>query len=115
MGKDRFSFFLRLLEVSGVYSRPGFSRLEWVTSRRVVTLSNHSLDVAVGARLRLAGGAQPKERRGFVLTHSVMHATNTFQNPNTVVPLALPVSVAGDTVSINIPKQAVVSVELQVV
>lgn len=83
--------------------------------RLTVTLTNPSVDASVTARIRLAGGAKAGEARGTVLTHSDMRARNTFQNPNDVKLAALPVKVIGDAVQVDMPKQAVAAIEIQLV
>jgi len=80
-----------------------------------VTLTNPSLQESVAARIRLSGGARLREGRATVLTHQDMHATNTFEKPNEVGLAALAAQVSGDTATVAIPKQAVVSVSLQLV
>jgi alpha-L-arabinofuranosidase len=82
--------------------------------RLTVTLTNASVDSPITARIRLAGGARASEGRGTVLTHSDMRARNTFQNTNEVRPASLPVKISGETLTVEIPKQAVVSIEIQV-
>jgi len=49
------------------------------------------------------------------LTHSDMRARNTFQNTNEVRPSALPVKISGASLIVEIPKQAVAAVEIQLV
>jgi alpha-N-arabinofuranosidase len=74
-----------------------------------VTLTNPSLREPVVARIRLTGGARLREARATVLTHPDMRATNTFEKPDEVVPMALAAPVSGDTAAITIPRQAVVA------
>jgi alpha-N-arabinofuranosidase len=81
--------------------------------RLTVTLTNPSLDTPVTARIRLTGGAQARDGRGTVLTHSDMRARNTFQNTNEVSPSPLPVKPGGEGFVVAIPKQAVVAIEIQ--
>jgi len=83
--------------------------------RLTVTLTNPSLDAAVTARIRLAAGARIREGRGVTLTHNDMRAANTFQDPNKVAPSALAVRLAGETVEVTLPKQAVAAIELVIV
>ena len=79
----------------------------------MVTLTNVSVDSPITARIRLAGGARVSEGRGTVLTHSDMRARNTFQNTNEVRLASLPVKISGETLVVDIPKQAVAAIELQ--
>jgi alpha-N-arabinofuranosidase len=78
-----------------------------------VTLTNPSLQEKVVARIRLTGGARLREARATVLTHEDMHATNTFEKPLEVGLAALAAQVSGDTVTLTIPRQAVVAVSLR--
>jgi alpha-N-arabinofuranosidase len=81
--------------------------------RLMVTLTNASVDSPITARIRLAGGARASEGRGTVLTHSDMRAHNTFQNTNEVRLTSLPVRISGETLAVEIPRQAVAAVEIQ--
>ncbi|HZS03543.1 MAG TPA: alpha-L-arabinofuranosidase C-terminal domain-containing protein [Blastocatellia bacterium] len=81
--------------------------------RLTVTLTNASVDSPIIARIRLAGGARASEGRGTVLTHSDMRARNTFQNTNEVRPASLPVKISGETLAVDIPRQAVAAIEIQ--
>ena len=80
-----------------------------------ITLTNPSLQEGVVTRIRLGGGARIREGRATVLTHEDMHATNTFEKPNEVGLAALATQVSGDTVTVTVPKQAVVAVSLELV
>jgi alpha-N-arabinofuranosidase len=81
--------------------------------RLTVTLTNPSLQEAVQAGIRLAGGARVSEGRATVLTHADRAAANTFEKPNEVRLAELPVEVSGGMAQVNIPKQAVVALDLQ--
>jgi alpha-N-arabinofuranosidase len=81
--------------------------------RLTVTLTNPSTHGPVATRIRFAGGAKATEARGLALTHNDMAAANTFQNPNEVKLSQLPVSVAGSSLSVVIPKQAVAAIEIE--
>jgi len=81
--------------------------------RLTVTLTNASVDSPITTRIRLAGGARASEGRGTVLTHSDMRARNTFQNPNEVRLAVLPVKISGETLTVEIPKQAVAAIDIQ--
>jgi alpha-N-arabinofuranosidase len=81
-------------------------------SSLTVTLTNPSLRDTVITRIRVTGGAALRESRATVLTHEDMRATNTFDQPDRVVPVALRTQVSGDTTTITIPRQAVVAVSL---
>jgi alpha-N-arabinofuranosidase len=78
-----------------------------------VTLTNPSLQEKVVARIRLTAGARLREARATVLTHEDMHATNTFERPDEVHLAPLPAQVSGETVTLTIPRQAVVAVSLR--
>ena len=79
--------------------------------RLIVTLTNPSLDSTVATHLKLASG-NITEGRGSVLTHSDMTAHNTFDRPNEVRPVPLPVTVRGNRVELSIPERSIVSLEL---
>jgi alpha-L-arabinofuranosidase len=81
--------------------------------RLTVTLTNPSVDSPVTARIRFAGGARASDGRGAALTHSDMRARNTFQNANEVRPASLPVKISSGSLVVEIPKQAVAAVEIQ--
>jgi alpha-L-arabinofuranosidase len=95
---------------------PGLSGSASVRDKSLtITLTNPSLQDGVGARIRVAGGAGLREARATVLTHEDMRATNTFDKPNEVGLAPLAVTVSRDTATIQIPKQAVVALSLQLV
>jgi alpha-N-arabinofuranosidase len=101
-----------LLEGSG--RLPALSGSASVREKVVtVTLTNPSLRDGIAARLRVAGGATLREARATVLTHEDMRASNTFDKPDEVRIGSLAAAVAGDAATLNIPKQAVVAVTLQ--
>ncbi len=83
--------------------------------RLTITLVNPSLDTAVSARIGLTGGGRPSEARARILTHSDMRAGNTFAEPDQVRPMAMAVRMDGQTVRVDIPRQAVASLEIRVV
>jgi alpha-N-arabinofuranosidase len=86
-----------------------------IRDRRVtITLTNPSVEAPVSARLRLAGGARPQEARASVLTHSDMRARNTFERPDEVKLAPLAVRVSGDAVLVELPKHAVVAIDVLV-
>lgn len=64
--------------------------------RFIETVAGVGVEAPITARIRLAAGSRMTEGRGAVLTHRDMHAANTFENPNAVVPAALPVAIGGD-------------------
>jgi alpha-N-arabinofuranosidase len=82
--------------------------------RLTVTLTNPSLDASLPTRIRLTGGAAAIEARGLVLTHQDMRATNTFAKPEEVKPMAHPVTVAGDTIELSLPKQSVSLIDCRI-
>jgi alpha-N-arabinofuranosidase len=101
-----------LLEGTG--RLPGLSGSASVRDQTLtVTLTNPSLVDRVVARIRLTGGARLREARATVLTHEDMRATNTFERPDEVHLGPLPAQVSGDTVTLTIPRQAVVAVSLR--
>ena len=101
-----------LLEGAG--RLPGLSGSASVRGRSLtLTLTNPSLQDAVATRIRLAGGARLRECRATVLTHEDMRATNTFDQPERVAPVALQAQVSGDTTTLPIPSRAVVAVSLE--
>jgi len=83
--------------------------------RLTVTLTNPSVDSPVTTRLRFAGGARAGEGHGRALTHSDMRARNTFQNADEVRPSSLPVKISGESLVVEIPRQAVAVVEIRLV
>jgi alpha-N-arabinofuranosidase len=99
--------------LSGSGKLPGLSGSASLRERRLcVTLTNPSLDDAVTASIRLAGGARVIEGRGRVLTHEDMTATNTFERPGEVTLSDLEVGVGGDAARVRVPTQSVVALEL---
>ena len=93
----------------------GISGSASIRDRRLsVTLTNPSLDGAVTAGIRLAGGGRVAEGRGTVLTHEDMTARNTFDDPDNVTLAELSVQIRGDAAHVTIPKQAVVALELRI-
>ena len=81
--------------------------------RLTVTLTNPSLDSTVTARIRLTGGARAGEGRGTVLTHADLRARNTFQNANEIKLSPLTVKTSGDGLSVEMPRQSVAALEIQ--
>lgn len=81
--------------------------------RLTVTLTNPSLDTPVTARIRFTGGARASDGRGVALTHSDMRARDTFQNTDEVKPSSLPVKTSGAGLVVEIPRQAVAAIEIQ--
>ncbi|HEX2344335.1 MAG TPA: alpha-L-arabinofuranosidase C-terminal domain-containing protein, partial [Vicinamibacterales bacterium] len=79
-----------------------------------VTLVNPSLESPVAARIRFAGGAQAREARGTVLTHSDMRARNTFEKTGEVRPSQLAVKTSGQGVVVDLPKQSVAAIQIDV-
>jgi alpha-L-arabinofuranosidase len=101
--------------LAGQARLPGLSVSASIRDRRLaLTLTNPSVDAALAVRIRL-GGVHVKEARGMVLTHQDMRATNTFADPEEVKPVAHPVRMAADAIVVNLPRQAVVSVECEIV
>jgi alpha-L-arabinofuranosidase len=80
-----------------------------------VTLVNPSLESRVAARIRFAGGAQAREARGTVLTHSDMRARNTFEKTDEVRPSSLAVKTSGQGVVVDLPRQSVAAIQIQIV
>jgi alpha-L-arabinofuranosidase len=82
--------------------------------RVMLTLTNPSLDAPLATRIRCVSTARAVEGRGTVLTHGDMRAKNTFENSGEVKPAPLPVKVSGDSVLVELPKQSVAAIEIQV-
>jgi alpha-N-arabinofuranosidase len=78
-----------------------------------VTMTNPSLDAAVRTQIRLTS-KNIVEGRGTLLTHDDMTAGNSFDHPNKVETVPLPVNVHGNIAEISIPKRAVVSLKLKI-
>jgi alpha-N-arabinofuranosidase len=81
--------------------------------RLTVTLTNPSVDSPVTTRIRFGARARASDGRGTVLTHSDMRARNTFQNTNEVRPSSLPVKISNEGLVVEVPRQAVAAVEIQ--
>lgn len=79
-----------------------------------VTLVNPSLESPVAARIRFAGGAQAREARATVLTHGDMRARNTFEKTDEVRPAPLAVKTSGQGVMVDLPKQSVAAIQIQI-
>lgn len=100
----------------GTAKMPALSGSASIREKRVtITLTNPSLDAPITTRIRFAGGARATEGRGTVLTHSDMRARNTFEDTDEVKPSPLPVKVSGESVVVEIPKQSVAAIEIQLV
>ncbi len=118
MGARRVPLRIKIPELTvpvleGTAKLPGLSGSASIREKRLtVTLTNPSLDAAVAAWIRLAGGARVTEARGSVLTHENIAAANTFENPHKVEPAKLSVNISGGAAQVTIPKQAVVALEL---
>ena len=78
-----------------------------------VTLTNPSAESEIGARLRTAGALRPLEAKATVLAHSDPAAANTFTAPEQVKPAALNVAIADNRVTVKLPKQSVVSLQIR--
>jgi alpha-N-arabinofuranosidase len=77
-----------------------------------VTLTNPSVDAPVAVRLAFADGASASSARGTVLTHEDMRARNTFEKPDEVKLALMPVQVERGAVSLQLPKQSVAAIEI---
>lgn len=98
----------------GTAKMPGLTGSASIREKRLtVTLTNPTVNSPITTRIRFAGGARPGDGRGTLLTHGDMRAGNTFQNTNEVRPSSLPVKISGESLVVEIPKQAVVAVEIQ--
>ncbi len=105
---------LKVAMIDGETTLPGLSGSASVRGNVLtVTLTNPSVQDPLVTRIRVAGGAGVREAHATVLTHEDMHATNTFESPHEVGVVDLPASVSSDTVTLTIPKHAVVAVSLQ--
>ena len=100
----------------GTAKMPGVTGSASLREKRVtLTLTNPSVDMPLAARIRFAGTARATEGRGTVLTHSDMRARNTFEHTNEVSLASLPVKVSGDSLMVELPKQSVAAIEIQLV
>jgi alpha-L-arabinofuranosidase len=98
----------------GTAKMPALTGSASIREKRVtVTLTNPSVHAPLATRIRFAGGARASEARGTVLTHRDMRARNTFENPDEVRPASLAVNVGGDSVVVELPKQSVTAIEIQ--
>jgi alpha-N-arabinofuranosidase len=98
--------------LAGQARLPGLSASASISERRMtVTLTNPSTQSPLKTRLRLAGGARPKEARGMVITHDDMRASNTFAGPEEVKPVPLAVSTSADALELTLAKQAVAMIQ----
>jgi len=77
-----------------------------------VTLTNPSVDAPAAVRLAFADGASASSARGTVLTHEDMRARNTFEKPDEVKLALMPVQVERGAVSLQLPKQSVAAIEI---
>ena len=106
---------MNVTALAGPAKLPGLSASASMRERRLaVTLTNPSLDADKALRIRLPNGARAKEARGTILTHHDILATNSFGNPEEVKPSAHPVRVAGDSISLNLPKHSVLLIEAEI-
>lgn len=78
-----------------------------------ITLTNPSLDSNVPVRIRL-DRVIAREARGQVLTHADVRATNTFEKPEEVQPVAQPVTLAGGAIELTVAKQSITSIECRI-
>ena len=98
----------------GTAKIPALTGSASIREKRVtVTLTNPSVDAPLATRIRFADGARARDARGTVLTHRDMRARNTFENPNEVKPASWPVQMSGDSVAVELPKQSVTAIEIQ--
>jgi alpha-N-arabinofuranosidase len=120
MGADHVPMSIKVPELSvptleSTVRMAGLSGSASIRAKQLcVTLTNPSLNEAVHARVRLAGGGQISEGQGTLLTHEDMAATNTFDNPNEVALSKLAVGVSGGVATVNIPAKAVVALDLRI-
>jgi alpha-N-arabinofuranosidase len=91
---------------------PGLSGSASLRDKRLfVTLTNFSLDAPAGVRLNLGDG-RARDGRGLVLTHPDRQATNTWSRPEEVKPAPFRPQLRGSAIALSIPRQSVVSLEL---
>jgi alpha-N-arabinofuranosidase len=120
MGADHVPMSIKVPELSvptleSTVRMAGLSGSASIRAKQLcVTLTNPSLNEAVHARVRLAGGGQISEGQGTLLTHEDMAATNTFDNPSEVALSKLDVGVSGGVATVNIPAKAVVALDLRI-
>jgi alpha-N-arabinofuranosidase len=120
MGADVVPMSVKVPELTapipeGSVKMVGLSGSASIRDKRLcVTLTNPSLEEAVKARIRLAGGGQIAEAQGTALTHESMAATNTFDKPDQVGVAKLAVEVGSGGAVVNIPPKAVVALQLRV-
>ena len=77
----------------------------------VLTATNLHATEPMEAEIRLSG-ARIREARQTVLSHTDIHAHNTFQRPAEVMPVASEVSLRGDTPVFTFPPASVVRLDL---
>ena len=106
---------MNVTALAGPAKLPGLSASASMRERRLaVTLTNPSVDADMALRIRIPNGARAKEARGTILTHHDILSTNSFSNPEEVRLAAHPVRVAGDSISLTLPKHSVLLVEAEI-
>jgi alpha-N-arabinofuranosidase len=104
---------LSVTGIAGSARMAGLSASASIREKRMaVTLTNPSLTEAVATRIALAGGARATEVKATILTHADMRAQNTFAKPEEVKPATHQASVEGAAIRVNVPKQAVVALDV---
>lgn len=78
-----------------------------------LTLTNPSVENSVNVQVRLADGVQLSEARASVLTHTDLHVTNTFAQPDAVRSSALKINVSSGAASATLPRQSVSSIQIR--
>ncbi len=102
--------------LDGTATLPGLSASASIKDRTLtLTLTNPSLKDNAVTRISVSGGGRIRDARATVLTHEDMHATNTFEKPNTVGLAPLDARVSGDVATVTLPKQSVAAVSLDIV
>lgn len=80
-------------------------------NRLFLTVVNPHADMPVDAEIILRGG-EAKSAEASVLTHNDIHAHNTFESPDTVVPVGTSLSVSGATFRHTFPPASVTALSI---
>lgn len=106
---------LKVPSRNGSATMPGLSGSASIKERKMtVTLTNPSLESSVATNIRLSNG-NITGGHARVLTHAEMTASNSFDHPDTVKPIALPLNQRSGGADVSIPPRSVVLLELELV
>jgi alpha-N-arabinofuranosidase len=81
-------------------------------SELIVSLVNPKADTDMHVECSL-DGKTAKSAAGLILHHKDLNAANTFESPDTIVPMGHPVQVAGSSIRLDLPALSVATVTVQ--